>query len=349
MKTTLLLLAAAGVCSAGCANYAVIEPGHAGLIFNPRAGGLQHDVQRPGRYRLGRDGRVEDFDITFSTTKEEINTNSSEGLQLNLRMAVIYRPIIAELYELDTEIGRNYYDEVIGPEFRSAVRGVFANHSYTELLNKNEKIEDEIETELRRRIKGKHMEISSVTMESVAYAPEIAAAVRAKIAGEQETLRQKSALESEDLRRKMEIRNQAEQEKLKSEAALREKENEKKIAVQQAEIDKTQAETEAATRITHAKAEAEEAMLMAKAHAAEHKAEAAQLTPLSVMMHAYDALGKLGGEGTTIMLGDFSNAPRFLFPQGSVFGGVGLPNKPASTPTKPETHAATPAADKVKL
>ena len=28
-----------------------------------------------------------------------------------------------------------------------------------------------------------------------------------------------------------------------------------------------------------------------------------------VMMHAYDALGKLGGNGTTIMLGDFAHGP----------------------------------------
>lgn len=346
MRTILFMLAAASACSVGCANYAVIEPGHAGLIFNPRTGGLQHEAQVPGRYKLGKGGRMEDFDVTFSTTKEEINTNSSEGLQLNLHMAVIYRPVLHELYELDTEIGRNYYDEVIGPEFRSAVRGVFARHSYTELLNKNEKIEDEIESDLRRRIKGKHMEVSSVTMESVSYAPEIAAAVRAKLAGEQEAIRQKTALESEALRAKLEIEQAAEQDKMKAESALRAKENEKKMALEQAEIEKVTAETEAATRITHAKGESEEAMLMAKAHAAEHRAEAAQLTPLAVMMHAYDALGKLGGEGTTIMMGDFSHVPQFLFPHGGVFGGLPMPNKPASVKGNSDVYPETPAVKK---
>ena len=38
-------------------------------------------------------------------------------------------------------------------------------------------------------------------------------------------------------------------------------------------------------------------------------------------MHAYDALGKLGGEGTHIMLGDWSKLPGFLFPPG-VGGGA---------------------------
>jgi len=53
-----------------------------------------------------------------------LQTTSIEGLTMGLKVAVIYRPIIAELYELDTEIGPLYYDEVIGPEFRSAARGV---------------------------------------------------------------------------------------------------------------------------------------------------------------------------------------------------------------------------------
>ena len=67
---------------------------------------------------------------------------------------MIYRPVVTELYELDTEVGPDYYHEVIAPEFRSAARGVFARHSYPDLERNNEKIEDEIEGDLRRRTTG---------------------------------------------------------------------------------------------------------------------------------------------------------------------------------------------------
>jgi hypothetical protein len=33
------------------------------------------------------------------------------------------------------------------------------------------------------------------------------------------------------------------------------------------------------------------------------------------MMHAYDALGQLGGTGTTFLLGDYSKLPNWLFPK----------------------------------
>src|SRR5262249_7078105 len=128
--------------------------------------------------------RVDDFDVTYSTRHEEITTNSQEGLPLDLKVAVVYRPIIAELYQLDTEIGPQYYDEVVQPEFKSAARGVFARHSYLDLQKKNKEIEDDVEAELRKRVAGKHIEISSVLLESVNYAPEIAAAIRAKLVNE---------------------------------------------------------------------------------------------------------------------------------------------------------------------
>jgi regulator of protease activity HflC (stomatin/prohibitin superfamily) len=298
--------------SCGCGY--VVEPGHRGLLFNPRRGGLQQEVLGPGWHRLGIYGRVDDFDVTYSTKHEDLHTISVEGLAMDVRVSLIYRPIVSELYDLDIEIGPNYYEEVVGPEFRTATRGVFARHSYLEVQKINEKLEDEIEAELRRRISGKHIEVSSVTMEAVDYAPEIAAAVRAKLVGEQEAIRRKTALEADALRQKLELEHSAEREKLQTEAELRKKQKERQLAEEQAAIEHVQAESEAQTRLTRAKAEAAAISTLADAKAKEKRAEAVALTPLMVQMHAYDALSHLGGTGTNIMLGDWSHVPSFLFP-----------------------------------
>ncbi|HZU81753.1 MAG TPA: prohibitin family protein, partial [Polyangiaceae bacterium] len=212
-------LAFAALATAGCAT-ATIEPGHRGLYFEPTGGGLRREVLQPGKYKLGwcffycTSNRVDDFDVTYSTRTEEIHTQSLEGLDMSLKLSVIYRPIVSELYQLDTEIGANYYDEVVGPEFRSACRGVFARHSYAELQKKNESIENEVEAELRRRTAGKHVEISSVTLETVSYAPEIAEKIRQKIAGEQEAARQQAAIAWEAEKKKQVAEAEAAEKKL---------------------------------------------------------------------------------------------------------------------------------------
>ncbi|HZS36785.1 MAG TPA: SPFH domain-containing protein [Polyangia bacterium] len=324
----LLPLVAAGGC------FATIEPGHRGLLFDSHHGGLQHDILNEGRHYVGAWGRLIDFDVTYSERTEDIHTISAEGLAMDLKLSISFRPVIADLYYLDVEVGENYYDEVLGPEFKTAARGVFSRHPYQEVQRQNEKVEDEVEAELRRRLAGKHIEISSVRLLEVNYAPEIVNADRAKLVGERDALRRKAAdeaeavrkkatLEADALRQKLELEQQAEREKLQTEAEIRQKEKERRLVEEQAAIDKVQAETEAVTKVTRAKAEAEAAKLMARARAEEKKAEATTLTPLMVQMHAYDALAKLGGGGTTIMLGDWSKVPNFLFPQFPFMHGGG--------------------------
>ena len=70
--------------------------------------------------------------------------------------------------------------------------------------------------------------------------------------------------------------------------------------------------------------------MLASAKAAENRAEAAAHTAYTVQAAGYDALGKLGGHGTTIFLGDWSRAPQFLWPR-SLVGGPPV----APTPIAP--------------
>jgi regulator of protease activity HflC (stomatin/prohibitin superfamily) len=382
-----LALVAAALGSTGCAT-SLVEPGHRGLYFAPNSGGLRRDVLQPGKYTLGwcfmycTPNRVDDFDVTYSTKEEAVTTKSAEGLDLQLKLSVIYRPIVSELYALDTEIGPNYYDEVVGPEFRSACRGVFARHSYTELQKKNESIENEVEAEVRRRTLGKHVEISSVTLEGVNYAPELAEKIRQIEASKQEYARQQVAIAAEHEKkmqvmnaeheqherevaiekeqkqsqieasaatRALELKTEAEQQKLEvanqsaaakfhAEQQLATMDMEKKAARAELDIGRLKAQAAAASKIIEAHADAEAARQMAGAHAAEKRAESAGVTPMEVMIHAYDALAHLGGTGTTIVLGDWAHVPSFLFPKvPSMNSAFMLPFQPyaPSAPMKP--------------
>lgn len=348
--------------ASGCA-YQTVEPGHRGLRFDPHTGGLQHETVQPGLHSLGwcfvRDcGRIDDFDTTYSTRRESVTTTSAEGLAMEVHLAIIFRPVLTELYELDSEIGLNYYDEVIGPEFRSAARGVFARHSYGELMVKNDKIEDEVEAVVRARTQGKHVEIASITMEGVEYAPEITNAVRQKLIAEQEAQRQKAQLEADALRKKTSLetdamatrmkeendaaqkrlaaQHEAEQLRFKTDLELETKKHQVALATQQLELDKLDAKS----RAVRAKAEADEIVALAHAHAEENRAKAV-LEPLEVQRAGYEALGKLGGAGTTVYLGDWSRTPQFLFPRMPyVPFGFGAP--PAATPSDYTSSATEP-------
>ncbi len=357
----------------GCAG-TLVEPGHRALLFDPANGGIQHEVLQPGWYRTAcgaftpanKCPRVDDFDVTYSTATEDVHTLSMEGLPLDLHIAVVYRPIVSELYLLDTEIGTNYFGEVVGPEFRSAAIGVFALTSYQDLQRKNGAIEDEIEKELRKRLRGRHVEVSSVLIQKVNYDPRIMESLQARVVTQEQTLAErqrddnKAALEKHRIEiqteqvqtraahKKMEIAVETEQKKLELESGaeqkklaavsdlevkkielqkasdeekfridseLRNKKLERQLVTEQSQIDRMKAEADASTKVTQAKGEAQARLALANAEAAETAAKAADITPNQVMMHAYDALGKLGGTNSTFMFGDYSKMPNWLFPK----------------------------------
>jgi regulator of protease activity HflC (stomatin/prohibitin superfamily) len=397
----------------GCAG-ALVQPGHRGIFFDPSSGGIQHEVLQPGWYRTAcplwepdnKCPRVDDFDVTYSTAKEQVHSLSAEKLPLDLHLALKYRPIVSELYILDTEIGPNYFDEVVGPEFRSAAIGVLARSSYQDLQKENRAIEDEIEKDLRQRLLGKHVEVASVLIEKIEYAPQIVEAYRQRVVSQEETLTRNQLLEnaalqkkrelelqaqtkkleldSESVQKKMELVAQTEQkqmqlqadaeqrklvaqtetevkkieiaketeeEKARIDSALLNKRTEKKLAIEQAEIDRLKAESDATAKVATARGEADSRLALAKATTAENQAGAAAITTNQVMMHAYDALGQLGGTGSTFLFGDYSKMPNWLFPKVPGFQTAPWITRPASTdaPPAPTGRKTIPASLKISL
>ncbi len=365
MRVNAMVITAA-VALVGCGRQA-IEPGQRGLRYNPHDGGVKPEVMQPGSHGLGwcmfRDcGYIETYDVTYQTKKETVFTPSSEGLAMNVKCSVLFRPVISELYALHTEIGKDYYDEIVGPEFRSAARNVLARHSYTNLVGQLDKVEDQVEEELRRRTHGKHVEIASITLEEIKYAsPEIASAVEKRLIGQQEAARQKAAIEAQAAREKTQLELAAAQAKLKAETeanqarlqndiaaeksrrdaelALLTAKNQKEVLEQQIAIDRLEAQQ----KVIRADAAAKERSLLASAKANENRADAAAHTAFTVQAAGYDALGKLGGNGTTIFLGDWSRAPSFLWPRQYLTPPALSPMAPAST-TKPTAALSSRAS-----
>jgi hypothetical protein len=147
-----------------------------------------------------------------------------------------------------------------------------------------------------------------------------------------DALKQQREIEQETQRTQQKIQNETAEQELKLHMDLAEKKNARAIAEEDALLEKAKA----AGTVAKARAEAEAMTIMARAHADENRAQTQAISPLSVQMKAYEALGQLGGTGTTILLGDFSRIPQFLFPPGFATGATPFLN------TLP--HAAAGAA-----
>jgi regulator of protease activity HflC (stomatin/prohibitin superfamily) len=214
--TALVLFVSAGFACAGCAT-TVIQPGHRGLLFD-RHTGLGHNVLGAGYYHVGAN-RIDDFDVTYSSRAEQLHVITVEGLALDVSLSVIYRPVVAELYELDTEVGPTYYEDILGPELRAASRACFAGHSFLDVRTKKSvTLEDEIEADLRQGVKGKHLEVASVTLTGVELPADLRDIITKKLVAETEAQRQKAEADRAWEKEKLELERDVVRQRLRREA-----------------------------------------------------------------------------------------------------------------------------------
>lgn len=238
MAFTALSVLAAGT---GCAGY-TINPGHRALLFDPGNNGIQPEVIKPGWVNTDcslfthpftpsdKCPRVDDFDVTYQTSNEQFHVISKEGLPMDVQIAVTYRPIVAELYLLDTEIGKRYFEKVIGPEFRNAAIGVFSKEKYQDLQRQNGDIEAKIQKRLQGRLKGKHLEVSSVFIQHVSYDNAILEQQQREVVSRQElqTSKQLRANKYEEEKQRLQLQTETKELQIEAQKKLVADETEKK-------------------------------------------------------------------------------------------------------------------------
>jgi len=165
------LLALPLVFTAMACSTATIEPGHRALVFAPDRGGLQREVLSPGVYHLHGGDRIEDFDVTYARRDLPVRATTRDGAPVQADLTIVYRPILAELYQLETEEGPKYYDHVIAPQALDAARGVLEHSTRDEELARVSRLDAALEQAVRRATAGKHVEIAQVVVDHIEIAP----------------------------------------------------------------------------------------------------------------------------------------------------------------------------------
>jgi len=169
---------------AGCS---VIKPGENAMKNNRWGQGLKTE-------KIYEDGIVWhwpwvgmiDYSLQWQTYSERVAILTEDELHINLIVSVTLRPNQAELPELELEVGRDYYNRVVRPEFVSITRNVFASYKYSVVSPESPRIENDIFNRLVERTKGKHLQIDDITVDHIEYPPIVTTAVNTKLAIEQE-------------------------------------------------------------------------------------------------------------------------------------------------------------------
>lgn len=172
------------IVAAGCS---VVQPGSHGMKWSPYGSGLKTDkIYSHGVVWHWPWNNVVDYSVQWQNYQETVAILTDDELHVNVTVSVTLRPILAELPDLELEVGKNYYENVVRPEFFSMARNVFSFYKYSVISPKSPEIEAEIYKRLVENTKGKHLEFDNVTIDHIVYPKVVTSAVDRKLAVEQD-------------------------------------------------------------------------------------------------------------------------------------------------------------------
>jgi regulator of protease activity HflC (stomatin/prohibitin superfamily) len=175
-----------------------VESGHRGIVFKTLGGGTSKELLGEGMHVIPIWNHIIPYDTRVHEMKEQLIVLSSNGLTLKVDASVRYRPKPDELFELQTQIGPDYDQKVIGPVVRSEARKVFGRYQPEEIYStKREEIEKQIYEEVLRALEGKHVIVEVVLVRDVDLPETIKSAIADKLAEEQRAQKMRFTLDRE--------------------------------------------------------------------------------------------------------------------------------------------------------
>ena len=190
----------------GCA---AIPSGHEGVEWTASQGTLP-DPLAEGFHVVSPFSRVYNYDVREQEQHERLEVLANNGLAIELDTSIQYQPIAAQIYDLQKEVGPDYYDVVIEPALRSGARKVVGRYSPEEIYStKREQIEREIYAEVSRKVANQHIRVNNILIADVHLPKIVEDAIEEKLRREQQALAMKFVLDK--------ARQEAEQKKIQAE------------------------------------------------------------------------------------------------------------------------------------
>jgi regulator of protease activity HflC (stomatin/prohibitin superfamily) len=308
--------------------------GHQRALFFSTGSGLGKDPVRSGSYWHMPWNEYVVYDMRWTLRKEQVDVTSKDGLHLNIDVAVTVRPDQKDLYTFETELGPQYYENVVRPAMFGGARAAAARFTNFEMVTQPKEFEHAIQADCLLLLAGKRVEVSKVAIEHLDLPPDVVtaanrAAAAKKMIAAREAERELAEREGKLALQKAQatLETQALERRLKGEQDLEDATIQIRIESEKrkSELARVQAEADAIT--IRAEAESKAIALRAEAEKKRILAVSQNLSPNYVRIQAIEALAKnLGAPGTKTMVlpvgkdGLPSYLGPFLNPFGPFFG-----------------------------
>uniref|UniRef100_A0A7S1V018 Prohibitin n=1 Tax=Grammatophora oceanica TaxID=210454 RepID=A0A7S1V018_9STRA len=168
-----------------------VDGGERAVLFDTLRGGILPDVRGEGTH-LVVPVIQRPVIIDVRTKPREIpSVTGTKDLQMvNIKLRVLWRPIVEELPRLYRELGIDFDERVLPSIGNEVLKAVVAQYNAEELLSKRGEVSTRIKEELTKRARHFHLTLDDVAITHLTFGREFMRAIEAKQVASQEAERQ---------------------------------------------------------------------------------------------------------------------------------------------------------------
>jgi len=190
-----LLAALVLVVTLGLATVRVVPPGHVGVLILM---GKVYGSVTEGLHLINPLASMEIMSIRTREVFEHAEAPSKEGLNVVLEVSCLYHLNPATVVELYRQLGPNYEQVVVNPQFRAAIRGITVNHEAKDLYTSSrELISNEIFRDLETNLGKRGIIVETILLRKVDLPKLVVDAINAKLAADQQAQQMRFVLDKE--------------------------------------------------------------------------------------------------------------------------------------------------------
>jgi prohibitin 1 len=183
-------LAAAGSFAVSQCIYNV-DGGERAVMFDQLRGGVRPDVTGEGtHFLIPVIQRPVIFDVRTKPREVPSVTGTKDLQMVNIKLRILWRPIIDDLPKLYRELGTDFDERVLPSIGNEVLKSVVAQYNAEELLSKRAEVSARIKSEMMRRAKVFHLEFDDVAITHLTFGREFMNAIEAKQVASQDAERQ---------------------------------------------------------------------------------------------------------------------------------------------------------------
>lgn len=168
-----------------------VDGGERAVMFDQLRGGVRPDVSGEGtHFLIPVVQRPIIFDVRTKPREIPSVTGTKDLQMVNIKLRVLWRPMIDELPKLYRELGTDFDERVLPSIGNEVLKSIVAQYNAEELLSKRAEISARIRDEMHNRARVFHLEFDDVAITHLTFGREFMNAIEAKQVASQEAERQ---------------------------------------------------------------------------------------------------------------------------------------------------------------